>query len=227
MQDIGKFLSLMYREQRDLLLGLFGRGKTKPWMRYREIEVVEEVLVRTQPISCLEWGAGHSTLHFPRFIGSNASWVSVEHREDWALSIRAAGPGPGVTIHHVAMNQIPGKDDNPDGSYDRFVDYVKFPERFAPFDFVLVDGRARVQCVSAAHELLKPGGIVILHDANRAAYHSSFEPYHHQILLLGPHATEGGIWLGSRDRSVAEFLDVERHERLWRWCRMVGRIVRC
>lgn len=60
-----KLISLVYREHRDKFGGQQYQPKKKPYMRYREIEVVEEILYNLQPTSCLEWGAGSSTLFFP------------------------------------------------------------------------------------------------------------------------------------------------------------------
>lgn len=39
------------------------------------------------------------------------------------------------------------------------------------FDLVFVDGRARRFCLSAGWALLRPGGVMALHDAQRPLYH--------------------------------------------------------
>ena len=222
-----KVLSLVYREHRDKWWGWLYRPKHKPWMRYREIEVVEQILQRLQPTSCLEWGAGHSTLFFPRRLSQRAQWVTIEHEAEWAKKIRDLGPSAAVSIHCVPPNQFPWTDEHQDGGYADLADYIEYPERFAPYDFVLVDGRARKHCVQKAFELIEPDGIVILHDANRKYYHEPLEQYPHQVLLLGYRKTAGGLWIGSWKTPIDQVLDVQRHQAIWRLCRKVGRILRC
>jgi predicted O-methyltransferase YrrM len=46
-----------------------------------------------------------------------------------------------------------------------------------PFDLMFVDGRLRVDCLGIAPFCLSEGGIVVLHDANRKAYHKAFQFY--------------------------------------------------
>jgi predicted O-methyltransferase YrrM len=43
------------------------------------------------------------------------------------------------------------------------------------FDVALVDGRARTHCLRKAFRLVRPGGVVILHDAQREEYHATVE----------------------------------------------------
>jgi hypothetical protein len=55
-----------------------------------------------------------------------------------------------------------------DGLYAEFADYVSAPLD-GQFDVVLVDGRARTSCLKRVHHdrMLKPGGVLFLHDAHR------------------------------------------------------------
>jgi hypothetical protein len=196
-------------------------------MRYREIDVVQEVLRKLRPMSCLEWGAGRSTLYFPAMLPSGASWIAIEHDGKWAQKIRDSKPVANVQIHSVPPNRFPWTDDDQDGGRQDLSDYVEFPRRFGPYDFILVDGRARASCIEEAFDLLQPHGVVLLHDANRPHYHRAFGPYANQFRLLGHRAKDGGIWLGSKESDINEFLDTERHEKLWKWCRGVSRVLKC
>jgi len=222
-----KLSSLGYREHRDKFGGQQYQPKKKPYMRYREIEVVEEILYNLQPTSCLEWGAGSSTLFFPPKLSPKARWVSIEHQLAWVERIQNLQPSSIVSIHHIPANQLPWTDEMQDGAYADLADYIEYPEQFSPYDFILVDGRARNHCIQKAFGLIKPEGVVVLHDANRKSYHASFERYSNQVLFRGyrPHA--GGIWIGSRGISISEVLDVERHQAVWRLCRIVGKVFRC
>jgi predicted O-methyltransferase YrrM len=55
------------------------RGNVRPWMKFMEIEVIEELLTRSRPQKCLEWGAGYGTIYFPEFLSGGATWLAVEH----------------------------------------------------------------------------------------------------------------------------------------------------
>jgi len=62
-------LTQMYREYKDKIVEtVIKRRITKPWMKYREIEIIEEILKNLQPQRVLEWGAGYSTLYFPKIL---------------------------------------------------------------------------------------------------------------------------------------------------------------
>jgi hypothetical protein len=75
-------------EYRDRFLKSINRPPAKPWMRHREIRVIEEILGSLKPTRCLEWGAGYSTVHFPKALEAGAKWIAVEHDYEWFLRIR-------------------------------------------------------------------------------------------------------------------------------------------
>lgn len=227
MARLGQLASVIGREKRDQVFGKRFKPRNRPWMRYREIDVIREVLYNLRPMSCLEWGAGRSTLYFPPMLPTGSSWTAIEHDEAWAREIRDSQPAPEVKVHHVPPNRFPWTDENKDGAREDLVDYVEFPRRFAPYDFILIDGRARVPCIEEAFELVRPNGIVLLHDSNRSSYHRAFRPYAKQVLLRGPLRKGGGIWLGSKEADITRVLDTHRHQELWKWCRGLGRIVKC
>jgi SAM-dependent methyltransferase len=126
-----------------------------------------------------------------------------------------------------AANRFPWTDEDQDGAREDLADYVEFPRKFAPYDFILVDGRARVPCLEEAFDLMRPNGIVLLHDSNRRHYHRAFGPYAEQVLLRGHRRKGGGIWIGSKEADIARLLDTHRHQEIWKWCRGLGRIVKC
>jgi hypothetical protein len=59
----------------------------KPWMKEREVDIIEEILSKLQPRNSLEWGAGYSTTYFTKFLQKDAKWTSIEHNKDWAHKI--------------------------------------------------------------------------------------------------------------------------------------------
>ena len=62
--------------------------------------------------------------------------------------------------------------------------YVEFPASLGQsFDFVLVDGRARCFCMKAGFSLLRPGGVMVLHDAQRVEYHATAKSLGRAVFL--------------------------------------------
>lgn len=72
--------SQIAKETRDRISAKYSSEiKIKPWMEYRGIKIIEEILNNLRPKNCLEWGAGYSTLYFQRFLHNDSKCLSVEH----------------------------------------------------------------------------------------------------------------------------------------------------
>jgi hypothetical protein len=185
----------------------------KSWMQDWEINLVKDVLVKLKPKKCLEWGTGYSTIYFTKFLPKNTQWISIEHEKSWATKIKFLSfpqrlfmNHSKIEVFHIPSNKFPWSDEHGDGTYSDLKDYVDFPEKFAPFDFILIDGRARKDCLLKSYKLLKKNGIVILHDAHRTYYHQPFALYKYQLLLNDHHQDAGGLWLGSKGINVKSLL---------------------
>jgi predicted O-methyltransferase YrrM len=218
------FVSQVAREYRDKFSErLLRKELRKPWMKYREIGIIEELLAALRPMRVLEWGAGYGTLHFARCLPPQALWTAVEHDPDWAERIRALRSDPRVRIHAIQPESEDWGERHPDGAYADFRTYVDFPARFAPYDFILVDGRAREACLRRTHELLSPQGVVVLHDANRTMPRAPGGLFPSEALFRDYRKWSGGIWIGSKGRPVSSLLDVSRHGRIWRMYNSFGK----
>lgn len=187
-----------------------------PWMRPYEEDLIREVISGLQPLRCLEWGGGMSTLQFPALIPAAATWLTIEHDTAWSRELSAMVTRPGVTVRHV-----PPDDPNfsGDGDAQSFASYLAAGDEAAPYDLVFIDGRARADCIRRARGLLNPDGVVILHDANRQAYLAGAGEYASQELFQdrrrqGPRVS-GGVWLGSPRRDLSTVCDLEFQRRLW------------
>jgi SAM-dependent methyltransferase len=150
------------------------REDFSPFMDAHEVRAIEACLATFGgPLRALEWGSGNSTLYFAWNLPRGSRWRSIEHQPDWARSVAAGAAAAGlahVEVHHVP-NDAPFRDGVDDGDLRSFRSYVLRPFAFGePFDFVLVDGRARVECLRLAWELLAEGGVLVLHDAQRGEY---------------------------------------------------------
>ncbi len=107
----------------------------------------------------LEWGAGGSTIEIAKRV---KSLYSVEHNFEWFKKVLKEMPG-NVNLFWCPRNheEAPAHD----GTYDDYKDYILYPERFGvQFDVVYIDGRARPYCAQDAVKLLKPGGVILMHD---------------------------------------------------------------
>lgn len=130
-------------------------------------------LRRRRVRSALEWGPGIST-DVLLTCCPEAHVVSVEHDPTWYAKAEATyGHHP---HWHGCLRPL-------DEGYDA-VGYD------TTWDVFLVDGRRRIACLGTAGANLAPGGIVMLHDAQRERYRPGIErfpyrwtPAHHTVFL--------------------------------------------
>lgn len=146
----------------------------QPWMSPMEAEQLLAAAESVSPQRCLEWGSGGSTillLALPTVL----ELVSIEHDLGWYEKVRAEVDDARLRLHHVPADKR-AHDEGPGGVWAALAEhdpsllrsYVKCPD--GVFDFILVDGRARRFCLQRGYELLRPGGAMVLHDAQRAVY---------------------------------------------------------
>ena len=102
--------------------------------------------------------------------------------------VRGPGKAKPVTLARVKKNT---RLDPREGGYSKLFEYLKglestvevkagdalasLAELEGPFDFVLVDGRARRFCIREGFQLLRDGGLLLLHDSQRTDYHDALE----------------------------------------------------
>ena len=156
---LGLILSEQYRKWRSRRSKANNRPMHRlPMMRIREILLLEELLDNLQPSNCLEWGSGYSTLYYPTFAAPGTDWMAIEHDAEWAERISGLIENPRVKVVSIPAQQFPWTDANDDGAYDDLKDYVDYAAVSKPYDFILVDGRARIECLKRAYEWVSDGG---------------------------------------------------------------------
>lgn len=138
---------------------------TVPMMNPPEVEAVRKVLADPAIERVLEWGAGGSTVYWPKAF-PRLEWWSVEHNREWYTAVKAALP----TNANLILLPFP--------------DYWKLD--LATFDLIIVDGRERVRCLDAARAYLRPGGKVLLHDFSRSRYKPGIALYKTARTLVPP-----------------------------------------
>ena len=104
-----------------------------------------------QPLRCLEWGGGMSTLQFPDLLPASATWRTIEHDTAWAKQLGTMVTRAGVEVLHVPP-------DDPkftgDGDATSFASYLAAADDGAPYDLIFIDGRSRAACLQRARQLV-------------------------------------------------------------------------
>eukprot|EP00172_Hildenbrandia_rubra_P001073 Plantae.Rhodophyta-Hildenbrandia_rubra.ctg16427.p1 GENE.Plantae.Rhodophyta-Hildenbrandia_rubra.ctg16427~~Plantae.Rhodophyta-Hildenbrandia_rubra.ctg16427.p1 ORF type:complete len:274 (+),score=42.97 Plantae.Rhodophyta-Hildenbrandia_rubra.ctg16427:134-955(+) len=154
-------------------------------MQPKEIDTIVQYLPRNG--TYIEWGTGGSTLVFPKFVQKA---YSIEHVKGWCERmeselkkrmidnveyhcVHAAKPGGGFYLNGY------------EGNYTGFRDYVDEVDRLGvqKFDFVLIDGRARVVISLKVLPYLNDDSVVAVHDTATRGSTMYSEIFNHYDLI--------------------------------------------
>ena len=128
-------------------------------------------------VDVLEWGSGYSTKYFPELLQKNNTeytWKAMEHNQQWYEKVKAFGTR-GVEL--VLADK----------------DSKEYLEPEGKFDVIYVDGRNRVKCLKHARKVLKPNGVILLHDAQRERYQEGLKGFHGRFIG----AKSPVLWVGT------------------------------
>ena len=132
-------------------------------MRYSYEPLLMEAITTINPINILEWGPGRSTLLMAN--NTSADIYTFEHNKKWDDKwLEVFADYPNIFLSYVPL----------DMEYST-IQAKLFPKHF--FDLVFIDGRNRAECLATAYDLVKGGGVVILHDCNRKRYWDAMNYY--------------------------------------------------
>ncbi|MDD2501775.1 MAG: glycosyltransferase [Geobacter sp.] len=164
-----------------------------PFMDQSEIKAIEICLNSFErPINALEWGSGKSTLFFSSMLLKESSWLALEHDSSWFQEVKSKivlHPVSCASIVHVQPDRL--FDGSTDGDYATFRNYILSPIYLGnKYDFILVDGRARVECLAVGWSLLKDKGVMVLHDAQRKEYACGIPKESYSVWVVNPK-----VWL--------------------------------
>jgi predicted O-methyltransferase YrrM len=165
------------------------RGELSAYMGPAEWSQLRAVVAALAPRTVVEWGAGGGTRALLGACVGLERLVSIEHDRAWFDRLRGALSDERLRLEHVAPN-LPEPEKNLRDKlarrrYEQWVerceldaeamrDYVARPGALIDAaDLVLVDGRARCFCLAEGFRLLRPGGVLLLHDAQRVGYHAA------------------------------------------------------
>lgn len=182
-----------------------------PEMWLSEIKYIEDTLVslakQNECLKVLEWGSGNGTVYFSKFLkkkNTNFKWIAIEHFVPWYEKVTAMLKEHNLCDNVQCFLKSPTYQENKNIQEMLDLDeYINFPSTLGiKFDFILVDGRKRKECLKRASTILSSDGVVILHDAERQWYHDGCKYYVNggEFVTANPTAAARGgvqkLWVG-------------------------------
>ena len=157
-----------------------------PEMWMNEIKYLKKLFIeqadRNGFINIIEWGTGNGTIYFSKFLEENGvkfKWYSIENFLPWHNKV----------MRMLKENNLSGKvslnlkcltEESDKMLQERadMTEYIEFPKILGiRFNIILIDGRKRKECLDFAASVLAPGGVVVLHDAERVQYQDGLIHY--------------------------------------------------
>lgn len=178
---------------------LVARGELAAYMGPVEWSQLWAIAEAIAPRRVVEWGAGGGTRALLAVCQHLERYVSIEHDRAWFERLSAAIVDERLRLEHVEPN-LPEPPRSSRNSVardlyqawvqrceldpDAMRDYVARPSAsIEAVDLVLVDGRARSFCILEGYRLLRPGGVLLLHDAQRVEYHAALSRVGRAVFL--------------------------------------------
>lgn len=169
-----------------LMFKLTGDAPELPWISYNAMERIERVLSADARV--LEFGSGSSTMWFARRCGF---LLSIEHNEIWHRKVTEILERNGLS--NVRYDLKTQQDYTDIGDYEAGF-----------FDFCIVDGVNRLQCVESAIPLIKSGGFLFLDNSD----HIDVEGERRKAVAL---MTEAAAKAGNEVEYFTDFAPTQLH----------------
>jgi len=132
-----------------------------PWLTASAILLLDNWLKKTDV--GFEWGSGRSTIWFASRV---SKVISIEENKAW-FDIVTARLNENSIANRVDYRFVEcGLREQDERSSHPYVDVVN-EMADASLDFALVDGNLRLACLRSVQSKIKPGGLLILDNANR------------------------------------------------------------
>ena len=161
-----------------------------PWWNYKTVEYMSQRLAPGSRV--FEYGSGGSTLWL---VGRGMNVVSVENDPGWWNEVTRACPTASILLAEMADTGTSYSPHDPAGKAGFYDEYVSAIDRYEDrsFDLVIVDGRARVECVRHSIPKVRPDGLLLLDDSERDRYreaHALLQSWKTQTFTgLKPHGS--------------------------------------
>ncbi|MDN3506134.1 MAG: class I SAM-dependent methyltransferase [Simkaniaceae bacterium] len=131
-------------------------GRTEPWLTEKAIDFLDNYFISNPNAVVLEFGSGASTVWLSK---RTENLYSIEHSPEYYNEVNELLKGGGLVDYRLVAKP-----------YYNVCD--EFDDEF--FDLILVDGRNRKGCIYKSLSKLKPGGVLMLDNAERTFYHAVF-----------------------------------------------------
>jgi predicted O-methyltransferase YrrM len=129
-----------------------------PWITTGAQVFFDKYFADNPSAKVLEFGAGGSTIWFAN---KHIDCITVEHDEKWFHDVITHIKDMNLSVS-IILKSRPYSD-----ICNTFSDSY--------FDFILIDGRDRVECAYASESKLKSGGVLVLDNSERPQYEKIFE----------------------------------------------------
>ncbi|MBA7620168.1 hypothetical protein ES703_27512 [subsurface metagenome] len=157
-----------------------------PWLTQQANLILSTLLKPTD--MGLEWGSGRSTIWFTQRV---KYLTSVEHDEAWYKKVSSKLKANNIlNVNYILCKAAEGQEKPEESSYVQVVN--TFSED--TLNFVLIDGLYRDVCSNMVLEKIRPGGILIVDNANWYLPHDSTSP-DSRPKNSGPSSEEWGHFL--------------------------------
>src|SRR5580658_947099 len=131
-----------------------------PWLTAAAVRFLDDNL--SSEMVGVECGSGRSTIWTARRI---QHLVSLEHSAEWHQTVSSQLKAQGVSnvTYHLAPDRT------------KYVDSLRLMPN-SSVDYVLVDGVERDRCFEEGIRIAKPGGLLVLDNANWYLPHKTYSP---------------------------------------------------
>lgn len=175
----------------------------KPFMKFKEVYILQQIIINKNPKNILEYGSGNSTLYFSKYLNIDSNWTSIESEDYWFNYVKQyIQKNNNIKIHQITDLK----------------DYSKSPKKINPnlkYDIIIVDGRTRKKCINFSKSIIEKNGILILHDANRNYYYPKEINYKYKYSFLDERKNikmgDGGLLI----LSDKELKEIEYYNKIW------------
>ena len=154
---------------------------------------------KSEKLEIFEWGSGFSTTYYAEYLtkkGRDFEWHSIDNNRTWHEKVKSKINKKGLqSFVRLYLKEFPPFWEKPGWSVPPpcgvFVPksedekaYINYPISLNDkFDIVIVDARFRRHCIQTARKVVKQGGIVILHDAQKLHYQIGLDSFEYRTFL--------------------------------------------
>lgn len=122
-------------------------------------------------LSIFEYGTGYSTVYYPKFLDKHNrsyQWYSVDNTSSWHSKFKKL---VNKNVHLKLFEFTPWYEKTNQDTHrtKQEEQYINSPGDYK-YDIILIDGRFRRRCLEVARKCIKPGGTIVVYEAQRNHY---------------------------------------------------------